>query len=200
MRLALSALLLSLSLGCAAHARPPARVDPGALVDPGELQANFMMRQRITVAIGDRTYSYDAVLQKRGATLTLVGLTPFGTRAFVVEQRGVALSYRATTSAPPPFPPRYMLIDVQRVFLVTLGPPPSGGDGERVVTRGDDEVRERWRGGRLVWRRFRRSSGEATVDYGEGMLGHRAPPIVRYRNDWLGYSLTIATHAQQDLP
>lgn len=198
-------MILCVALCACATARTSpraARTDPGVLVDPLTVPGGFMMRQRVTVTLPERELRFDAVLQKRGAELTLLGLTPFGTRAFVIQQRGLEVTFTPTLPMELPFPARYMMLDIQRVFLRALGAPPAE-DGERSVTRAGETIREMWRGGRLLRRVYTRTAGgppgEVVVDYGAGMLGRAAPRVVRYRNEWMGYSLTITTLAQQAL-
>jgi hypothetical protein len=196
------ALALCAVLTACAAARPaPSRPqDPGALEDPARFEGGFMMRQRVEVTLPTRTLRFEAVLQKQGGALTLVGLTPFGTRAFVLEQRGVEVTFTPTLPMELPFPARYMMIDIQRVFLRAAGHG-AAADGAREATVAGERVREVWQGGRLLRREFSRGDdpGGAEADYEGGMLGHAAPRVVRYRNRWGGYALTITTLAQQAL-
>ncbi len=196
--------LSALALACGARRPPamPARANPGALVPTGEIRGDFLMRQRVEAHYPGRDVSFDAVLQKQGDALTLLGLTPFGTRAFVLQQRGTEVSFTSHMPGELPFPPRYMLLDIHRTFFMGLGPPPAG-DGERTGARDGDEIREVWRAGRLMERHFRRLDGRppGTVDvrYVDGMIGHAPPRTIEFRNGWSGYSLTITTLAHQTL-
>ena len=198
----MKALALCAVLTACATARPaPSRAqDPGALEDPARFEGGFMMRQRVEVTLPTRTLRFEAVLQKQGGALTLVGLTPFGTRAFVLEQRRVEVTFTPTLPMELPFPARYMMIDIQRVFLRSAGRG-AAADGAREATVAGERVRETWRGGRLLRREFARAGdpGGAEADYEGGMLGRAAPRVVRYRNRWGGYALTITTLAQQAL-
>ncbi|MFO0624608.1 MAG: DUF3261 domain-containing protein [Polyangiales bacterium] len=183
-----------------ARPTPPRPQDPGALEDPARYEGSFMMRQRVEVALPTRTLRFEAVLQKQGAALTLVGLTPFGTRAFVLEQRGVEVSFTPTLPMELPFPARYMMIDIQRVFLRSAGRG-AAADGVREASVAGEAVRETWANGRLMRRSFSRPGdpGGADAEYEGGMLGRAAPRVVRYRNRWGDYALTITTLAQQTL-
>ena len=181
-----------------ARPAPTARTDPGALEDPARYPGGFMMRQRVEVTLPGRRLRFDAVLQKRGGELTLVGLTPFGTRAFVMVQRGLDVSFTPTLPMELPFPARFMMLDIQRVFLRSAGQGPLA-DGTRSAQVAGEALTETWRGGRLLRRAFRRGDREAVVEYVGGMLGRAAPRELRYHNGWVGYSLTITTLAQQAL-
>lgn len=196
------AVALALTLAsCAAH-RPPLRAYPGTLRRTSEIPGAFLMRQRVVAHYPGRDLSFDAVLQKQGDTLTLLGLTPFGTRAFVMQQRGVEVTFHATLPMELPFPPRNMLLDIHRTFF---GPDrrPAPVDGERAFVADGEEVRETWRAGRLRTRSYRRLDGDPPglieVNYGDGMLGRAAPRVIELRNGWFGYALTITTLAQQTL-
>lgn len=182
--------------------RGPRRVDPGALTDPASTDFDVMMRQRVTVTLPDRELHFDAVLQKRGRELTMLGLTPFGTRAFVIQQAGLEVTFTPTQRVELPFPARFMMLDAQRVFFRDGGPAPAP-DGDREVTRDGEVMRETWLGGRLMRRVYRRASGEppgeVVVEYEGGMRGRVAPRVVRYRNGFVGYSLTIVTLEQRRL-
>ncbi len=197
------ALPVLIAVACASP-RPaaPPREYPGSLVDSREIAGEFMMRQRVEAHYPGRTMGFDAVLQRRDGELTLLGLTPFGTRAFVLTQRGRALDFSTALPLELPFPPRYMLMDIHRVFFITLGPAPAQ-DGERVETRDGEEIRETWRGGRLLRRSYRRLDGQPPglieVDYGEGMINRSPPRVIRFTNGWYGYRLEITTLAHQTL-
>lgn len=194
--------LLALALAaCAATPEPgPPPADyPGELVPTAELPGAFLWRQQVRAEHGARTVSFEAALQKKDDVLTVLGLTPYGTRAFVLEQRGTEVAF--TNHLPPdqalPFPPRHMLLDIHRAWFVAL---PSGPfeDGEHMGQRAGEEVVEVWRGGRVIERRYRRLDGHPAgvivVRYGEaGMAALDPPPEVTLDNGWFGYRLVVRT-------
>lgn len=194
---------LVLLFGCAPRVQS-APVEPlytGLLVDPGVTE-DFLDRQRILATYAGRTMSFDAVLQKRGNELTLLGLTPFGSRAFVVIQKGAAVSFQAFVSQSLPFPPRYMLIDVQRVFFPASAFKGAGlREGGRQAVAGGEIVTEQWHEGRLMKRTFSRVDGrppgEISVDYEGGMADAAPPARVVFTNGWYGYRLEITTVSHQ---
>jgi hypothetical protein len=205
MRALCVALLLT---GCgAAVARPalPPREYPGALVAPEALRSPsalgeaFALEQRVRSESPAGTHQFRAVLQLRGDTLVMVGFGPHGGRGFVLTQRGheVALDWQLPGEIP--FPPRYMMHDVQRVWFGGLeGPRP---DGEHRETRGDEELVERWEGGRLRERTYRRLDGPPEgvlrVRYEPGLGGTRPPREVVLDNGWFGYRLVLTTLSHQ---
>lgn len=200
-----SLVALALLAACAPRPHgPPSAPPPGVLVSTRDIPGDFFFRQRVSARYPGREMSFDAVLQKQGDTLTLVGLTPFGTRAFVLQQRGTDVQFTAEMPDVLPFPPRYVLLDVHRTFFMTLAPTPAP-DGERTGAREGEELRERWSDGHLTQRSFRRLDGAppglVEVRYGDdGMEGLRPPRTIELRNGWFGYALTITTLEQRALP
>jgi hypothetical protein len=150
-----------------------------------------------------RAAAFDAVLQKKGNELTLVGLTPFGSRAFVIRQVGTVLSFESFVPQTLPFPPSYIVVDVERVFFPwTDAPPPT--DGERRFSRDAEAVAEQWEGGKLRRRTFAFAEGhppgEIVIDYDGGMeIGGAPPPHVSFDNGQYGYHLDITTLTHQPL-
>jgi hypothetical protein len=192
--------------GCRASA-PPRAPDEGyawSLRPPSSRPDDFLDRQTITATYGDRTARFDAVMQKRGDELTLLGLTPFGARAFVIRQVGLDVTFQSFVPQTMPFPPKYILFDVQRVFFDFEAGDAAAPDGERETTREGEIVRERWQGGRILRRAFRRADGrppgDIVVDYEGGMAANGEPPAhVSFANGWYGYRLDIMTQSHQRL-
>ena len=207
-----SAPLLAVAIACAtglacatAHDHPPPRPYPGTLTRPSEHPGDFVRRQKLSAKFGDQTQGFEAVLQKQGDQLKLVGLTPFGTKAFLLEQDGLEVKFTSYMPRELPFPPRYILQDVHRVYFGGLGkgalvPLP---DGEHTAQRDGETIAETWRDGRLLERRFTRVAadppGVITVVYEGGMAGPTSPKVIRIDNGWLGYQLVIETVSEQKL-
>jgi hypothetical protein len=183
--------------------RPAARPDPSVLHAPSEYPGAFLDRQHITATYGTRKASFDAVLQKRGDELVLLGMTPFGSRAFVLKQTGVDVTFESFVPQELPFPPRYILLDVHRVFFDGVAPGPQAlDDGMHDATRDGEQITERWQGGRLWQRRIRRvnadPAGEIVIDYDAGMPAGGPPPAhVGFANGWYGYRLDITTQSHE---
>ncbi|MCO5169975.1 MAG: DUF3261 domain-containing protein [Planctomycetes bacterium] len=194
--------LLALALAACAAApspEPPPADYPGELVPTAEIPGAFLWRQQVRAEHGARVVSFEAALQKKGDALTVLGLTPYGTRAFVLEQRGTEVAF--TNHLPPdqalPFPPRHMLLDIHRAWFVALPGAPLP-DGEHAGERHGEQVTEVWRGGRVIERRYRRlddrPAGLIVVRYGEpGMAALEPPGEVVLDNGWFGYRLVVRT-------
>ena len=64
---------------------------PGSLRPTHEIEGDWVIHERIRVRGGEVDESYGLVVQKTGPRLVLVGLTPFGAKAFSVTQIGVEI-------------------------------------------------------------------------------------------------------------
>lgn len=198
-------LVLALSLvGCATreHAPPPSY--PGTLPPPAEIAWNFLARQRIAADHRDREGRFEAVLQKKGDELLLLALTPYGSRAFLIRQRGEEITLERFVRRELPFPPRFILLDIHRAFFRGLPGAPRA-DGVHRGTFDGDVIEERWRGGRLFERSYRRQDarpeGVIVVRYEDGMRpGESMPRTVTFDNGWFGYRLEIVTTEFRPLP
>jgi hypothetical protein len=194
-------------LGCAAcataQAPGPRPVEyPTVLTPPDSHPGAFIRRQLLLGRFQGQELSLDAVLQKKDDELLLVGLTPFGTKAFVLAQKGTEVRFTSYMAQPLPFPPRYILEDVTRTYFCGIadGPLP---DGVHQSERDGELIEERWKEGRLMERRFTRLDGnprgEIVIDYVGGMAGGRSPARIEFDNGWLGYRLTVTTVSEEAL-
>ena len=168
------------------------RGPPPKLLEPSVFGPDFSWRQRVTVRYGERQpRSFDAVLQKQGDRMLLVGLTPINTVTFVVEQRGREVAFDNRTGQELPFDGRYILQDVQRVFAPWLSGPEVSG--RRVGERFGERIEERLVDGRVVERTFRRGQQPPIrVQLKVGPVGTPAPQAI-LENPRFGYRLTIET-------
>ena len=200
---ALAVLALITAAACASgpeRARMTEDAYPGVLADSATLPSGLFLRQRIEARFGERTESFSAVLQVEGGVLSLLALTPYGTRAFLLEQHGQSVRFTPYVERELPFPPRFILIDVHRALFTGLGEPAPAIDGPRVLERHGERITERWRGGKLLERRFERLDGKPagtiTVRYGSGMAQGALPDHIELDNGWFGYRLSIRTLAE----
>lgn len=184
--------------------------DPAQMRYPGELVAaaqlagrgDFLARQSLVGKLGEREIHGQVVLQKRGAELTLIGMTPFGSKAFVIQQDASGVRSQTMMPGALPFPPEFMLLDVHRALFMGLSEGP-GADGERKGKRAGEAIVETWRGGRLLRRSFRRldrrPKGLITIEYDGGMAGEQAPAKIVVDNGWFGYRVEISTISWQKI-
>lgn len=197
------------SVSCSARRGPPRPV-AWVLRSPEAFFGDFMLYHEIEIRYGETERTMQAVLQLRGDTLTLIGLTPFGTRAFVLRQQGDSepefTNYLSEDNETRNFgfDPRFILVDIQRTFIELIdGHPPE--NGERSACVGEEELVELWRDGRLLERRFRQRGraervGQFVVSYGaEGYRFGEEPSRIDIRNERLGYELTLRTLSFQEL-
>jgi hypothetical protein len=193
-----------LALG-ACHSMParPTFTDqdyPGKLRPPSALPSDVVWQQRVTAIWGQGAErGFDAAVQKRGDTLTVMGLSPLGSLGFAVVLRGDAIEVQAEAQAELPFPPRFILLDVQRAFYPWL-PAAQGADGERQAEVDGEVVHERWADGRLRERSFHRVSGgpegSIVLTYEWGHADWTGPSRVVLDNGWFGYRLIVDTQVE----
>jgi hypothetical protein len=136
---------LCLAVACAAQS-PTSRTGPTTCDYPTQLSLpsswprDFLWRQHLVAAYRGQTHAFDAVLQKRGDELLLIGLTPFGTKAFVMQQAGREV--RVTSLSVPmelPFPPRDVFNDISRAYGQGAGAFRRPGTADDCSSAGFDE-------------------------------------------------------------
>lgn len=189
---------------CAAPSRPQLTdADyPGELQLPEVLPFDVLWQQRVTAIWGEgEQRGFDAAVQKVGDTLVVIGMSPVGSPGFVLKLRDGVVELTNHTGTEMPFPPRFVVLDVQRVFFPWIAPPVPG-DGEIVDTVAGERITERRVGGRLVERRFERRDGvpAGTIvvryEWGDGGGLEHVPPRATLDNAWFGYRIVIDTHAE----
>lgn len=164
---------------------------------PSSMREDFMAQQEITFSPENgEANSFNAILQKRGNTLTLLALTPFGTRAFSIEQSGDDVRSESYVVQPLPVDARVVIADVDR-SLFPYFPSPPANDTSRETRFGDVQVSERWTEGRLRERRFDETDTQSPdairIEYEYGDAARRLPTQVRLTNPRMHYSLTVVT-------
>lgn len=174
---------------------------PWRLRPPSAFAGDFLWRQQLLARFGMRKLGFQAVVQKQADKLTLIGLGPAGSKAFVLSQTGEQVTFRSHMPRKMPFPPRFILIDIQRAWL-KLSPEATRPDGTHTIDLGDETLQETWRGGRLVRRSFVRKDGkpkgqilvtyEASTALNPTAAGAK-PGVVVLSNGWFGYELRIET-------
>jgi len=217
----LAAILAGLATGCGAadrslvlSTRDPADY-PCVLHDPHTLGRDFTVRQNLKIhAVHDGKPvdgDLEAIVQKRGDTLLIMGLGPMNVKAFTIEQRGERIEFHQFVGPELPFSPRNILVDVHRVFFKRLPPPAPEelhrADRADVVERGEldgETVVETWRDGQLHSAEFTRPGsalhGAVHIEFGAGCTpGVCEPDSAMLRNDWFGYSLAISNDGYEQL-
>lgn len=207
MRIAVLVLALSAACRTPAESEPPTKTAPrdypGTLRAPDTMGPDVQWRQRVTAQWGEsRKESFEAVLSKADAELLLVGLSPMGQPGFVVRYAGENVEFENKSPRELPFPPRYIVLDVQRTFFPWIaGAPPK--EGERTESVDGEVVKERWADGHLQSRTFEREDGQPAgviaIEYEGWEAGADAPRRAVLDNGWFGYRLTIETVDQQRL-
>jgi hypothetical protein len=179
----------------------PAPGYPGELIPTQDMGQDFFARQKLKGSFGEREFAFEAVMQLRDGTLTVLGLTPFGTKAFVLTQTGTEVTFELLIDRDMPFPPEYMLQDIHRAWLwqarLPWGAGPAPEDEAPTTEVAGERVSEQWADGALVRRSFARLDGappgEISISYvGGHRAGNPAKQVV-LDNGWFGYRLEIQT-------
>jgi hypothetical protein len=201
--LALLASACSLATGPAEEPESSRQLgEAGFLASEEQIEGSFLLRQKISVEHPQGGVSFEAVLQASCGKLTVIAFAPFGAKAFVLRQSGETVEFQPFLDQELPFPPRYILYDINRVFFYPDAPS-APEDGDRIREYRGESVRERWQGGRLVERRFRPASGKAggelIVRYQGELPGSDLSRKVEFENQLHGYRLSISNLSYQEL-
>ncbi len=211
MKALLSGFALLAMIACAS-ARPPSPSEmpehpQDAVMDVSVVPWDFIWRQAITAHYQDakgsqNKGSFEAVLQKQGGRLTLVGLTPLGTRAFVAVQENTDVRVLEGDQQRLPFPPRFVFLDVNRCFLINLADPQAEGWHSSLFK--GEQIQDLWQDGRLHERRMWRSDESRekpgiVIRYADGFRPGDNPGQVEIQNNRFNYRLQIRTLEAQNL-
>lgn len=182
---------------------------PCVLHDPRTLPHDFFVRQSLTIhAQHDGKPvdgQLDAALQKQGDELLIVGFGPMNVKAFTLAQRGDRIEFTQSYGPDLPFSPRYILVDVHRVYFKRLPPPRQ--PGYTGVNRGEldgETVEETWRDGELRAAVFTRPGsalhGAIRVELGPGCRPAACEPSsATLHNEWFDYTLAITSEGYEAL-
>jgi len=180
--------------------RPPYR---GPLVRPENIPGDFLWQQRVSAKHADKSGAFDAVLQKQGAELLVLGLTPFGTRGFSLKQKGTHFEYEQYVPFELPFSPEAVLIDIHRTFFYALDEEALPNSGKREGSWESEALVDEFRKSRLVSRRYENVSGLSQpieIAYsGTGYAPFEPPKKVTIKNRAYAYTLTVETESTQAL-
>lgn len=188
------------ALGCAHHQTAPGPQGPtpptaAELPPPDSIPGTFSLRQKLTATSAKGGGSFEAVLQKQPGTLTLLGLTPYGSRAFLLQQTKGDVQFTKYVPRDLPFAPTFLLLDIHRVLATWIGPPLVTGDRSGQV--GDETIHERWQDGKLIERTFTTTAkaqppGAITITYADYGAANIASHIT-LRNARMDYRVDIET-------
>lgn len=188
--------------GAPGAAAPEQRPYTGPLVDSAALQDGFLWQQEIRASRGPFSHSFPAVLQSSRGVLTVLGLTPFRTRAFVIRQRGQTFEYESFVERSLPLEPSWVLIDIHRTFFDGV-PRRAPQDGTFTHVAGGERRVDEWRDGLLRSRTYERLDAPGDlirIDYGAGYRWGTPPPRLELHNGWYGYRLEVVTTSADALP
>lgn len=175
-------------------------VPPESLVNMSDVPWNFEWRQTIEAdypnpkqaGVRERA-TIEVVLQKQGNVLTMVGLTPMGTRAFVARQEGVTVTCDSEPNKLP-FPPALVFLDVNRSLFVGISTT-ALADGWHTQRSHGADIKDLWQGGLLIERELfdPHFNSKLSIRYNPGYKTEMAPGRLVLTNHRFGYRLTITT-------
>jgi hypothetical protein len=182
---------------------------PCVLHDPHTLPHDFMVRQSLTIHAQHEGKTVDgeldAVLQKQGDTLLVIGFGPMNVKAFTIKQQGNRIDFVQFVGPQLPFSPRNIVVDVHRVYFKRLPAPADARFSGVLHGDLDDEVvEETWRDGNLRASVFTRPGsnlhGAIRIELGAGCTAARCEPeTATLHNEWFGYTLAIANESYESL-
>jgi hypothetical protein len=192
--------------GCGGSAPPPSSATAaqdytGPVLDTRSIQKQFLWQQEITAHYGPMTQSFNAVVQNADGVLTVLGLTPFNTRAFSIEQSGVTFKFHNFIGRKLPFEPKNILIDIHRTFFVGVPSAPKPDGEHEHIALGERRL-DTWRNGKLTWRTYERLAEpgrKIEINYGTGYAPGTPPERATFSNGWYGYVLDVTTTGVTDL-
>ena len=184
---------------------------PCVLHDPHTIAHELMVRQTITINAQHEgkpvEASFEAVLQKQGDTILIVGFGPMNVKAFIIKQVGNRIELEQYLGPQLPFSPRNVVVDVHRVFFKHLPLPAGEAASYSGVRHGEldgETVEETWHDGQLRAAVFTRPGsklhGAIRVELGAGCVANRCEPeSATLHNEWFGYTLSIANEVYEAL-
>ena len=193
--------VLLAALACAQPAPAPVGSREAALRDQliptRQIKAGFFARQRLRFRSGERSGSIAAVVQVECGTLTIVGLTPIGTRLFTIQQRGLDVQIDPVEVPDWPFSPLDVLLDVHRSLLYPVADPPLPDGRHAVRVRGLETI-EVWEHGQLRERVVPETRGAARGRFSIRYPVAGATGPVQLSSELYDYAIeveTIESHA-----
>ncbi len=169
------------------------------LLPADTLEEDLILIQRVSVRWEGGEESFDAVVQKQGDSLLLLGLGPMNAVGFTLSLEGEALKFENRSGRELPFEPVRILADVQRAFYPWIEPRPACSKCEHRTTRDGIVIVERFKEKGLDQRAFaiegQPEIGEVVIQYAGWFDGFPIARHVVLVNNWFGYELIIETRS-----
>lgn len=170
-----------------------------------QVKTNFIARQKLSGKFRDQEFQGEVIVQKLFGELTIIALTPFGSKAFVIKQTKDRIE--ATSLMPQElfFPFEFMVLAIHRSLFIGHGKAEKLQhiDGKISFFYKGIRIHEIWREGKLIERHFftkqEPSTLEFSIHYGEGMKGIILPPQIDMIDHRIGYQIQVQTVQFQQL-
>lgn len=169
---------------------PPVVEDPALLTSTDDIAKHFVVQQRVRARFGDREIVFHATIQNTERGLVLIAFSPQGQKAFVLQQKGKAVTWENHLGRKLPFSPWRILLAIHRTYFRGSRVPLP--DGKHVVDHAKERVRETWQSGRLRERTFENKSthNRITIRYG-GESRELFESSATYHNETFDYTLEV---------
>lgn len=122
-----SSLILGLCLGCAGLPLPVERQRecPGAIEAVASEPVQLRRRAQYERQVGESKVSFELIIEKKGEHLVVLGLSPFGAKAFAISQRGDELTIERLLGPALAIEPRDVLRDLGHARYLEAERPPA---------------------------------------------------------------------------
>jgi hypothetical protein len=145
--------------------------DADPLLPAGAMQPDIFYEQNIEVSWPDGSQRFQAVLQKVNEELSIVAMNPAGQPAFRISLKDGKVSEEYFIDRRLPFPPEFIVSDVQKAFYPWFPAPEAERPTDRETERVGMRIEERYVDGKLHQRIFSYPN-----------VPEREPTVVSY--DW----------------
>jgi hypothetical protein len=175
---------------------------PVALVPSEALPQGMLLRQRVRIESAEPAIGMDVIVQSREDVLTLVGFTPFGTRAFALTQRGLETEVDDVAGRILGVNPIWILDVLHRSRFIAPPPAERGARIQRWERDGEAIVHSRGAPGESEIRTYRlASSSPDPAKTDDRVLVEYSGPSrasVHVLNPWCGYDIRITTETKTE--
>ena len=181
-------ILIYLSTGCTAYPRLPSENCPVKLIQASDLPQDLSFRAQVQIQKGKHQINFEAIAESKSGALTLVGIAPYGTRLFQIQQKEGEIHFSELDSSIHRSLAIFTMDALYRAYWIRAPSKETSWDyANEIVTEGSNH-NERYREFRQSGPR--EASGSVKIDYGFES-DNRTTAVTTIENPWCGYSASI---------
>ena len=162
-----------------------------------QIESNFMLRQKLLGSFRGQDFHGEVIIQKLAGELTIIALTPFGSKAFAIKQTSERIDSVSFIPQQLVFPPELMVLDIHRSLFIGSNKSDKPQNGVINFVYKGVGIRETWNKGQLKQRLFfaknKPKTVEFTINYGEGMHDFIPPAEIELFDHRIGYRIRVIT-------